>query len=102
MKPPAGERVSELEIADDVEGEQEALPNLPLPGLNEAEYASDPEDETNGASGYHNTPQMAKLRNSLLNVSKGVTEGTDGQYQRYAIVLTSNGCNTYSWTIFVV
>lgn len=91
MKPPAGEQVTELEIADDVEGEQEALPNLPLSESNGEDY--DPEDENVEASGNYGTPQMAELRNSLLNASKGVTEGTDEQYRRYYIfVITFLEC----------
>lgn len=61
------------EVDDDRDGEQETFPDKE-PSI------EDPEamviDEAN-------QDQMAELQSSLLNASKGVTEGTDAEYRRY-------------------
>jgi hypothetical protein len=65
----------EEEVTDDVEGEQETLPD---------EHKS-AHSKNEGSSADRGA--MAQLQDSLLNVSKGVTEGTDNEYRRPALIL---------------
>jgi len=59
------ERPEELEVTDDMEGEQECLPQTGL--------AVDPSSTDS---------HMSDLQSIVLQASKGVTEGTDSAYQR--------------------
>jgi hypothetical protein len=54
----SSEKPEELEVIDDLEGEQQTMLN------------SDEE-------------HISQLQDSILQVSKGVTEGTDASYQRF-------------------
>jgi hypothetical protein len=62
------EKPEELEVVDDLEGEQQTLLGAAL----EDDEAEDPDGDA----------QMSDLHNVLLQASKGVTEGTDAGYQR--------------------
>lgn len=61
------EKPEEAEIEDDVEGEQETFV--------EPDATTD-EDQSDEA-------KLSRLKAFLLNASKGVTDGTDEEYQRY-------------------
>jgi hypothetical protein len=62
------EKPAEDEVRDDCEGETEALLLQEGPNI-----------ETTGAS------QLAQLHGTLMNASKGVTEGTDGKYRTFVL-----------------
>lgn len=68
------ERPRDEEVMDDVEGEQETMPD------------HEPQDELVGeiqSEGFSaDGGQMSQLKGTLLHVSKGVSEGTDGEYRR--------------------
>lgn len=73
------EKPDQGEIDDDRDGEAETLP-AQEPGdaapmiIDEVEIDDEMDQD-----------QMAELQSSLLNVSKGVTDGTDAEYRRYRI-----------------
>jgi hypothetical protein len=58
----------ELEVTDDLEGEQESLLET---------TQQDDDGDT----------RMSDLRDTLLQASKGVTEGTDSEYQRWDVFI---------------
>jgi len=60
------------DIEDDIEGEQETLPDLW------------PEDIEAFEDDQHERDLISQWRESITGASKGVTEKTDGEYQRYA------------------
>jgi hypothetical protein len=66
----ASEKPEELEVMDDLEGEQQTLPNNSL------------SSQQGGAEAH-----MSQLQDTLLQASKGVTEGTDAAYQRCLSIL---------------
>jgi len=66
-----GEKPLQEEIDDDIEGEKETIPNLTEDDLRE-------QDQSPG-------PFAAKWRASITSASKGVTEKTDSEYQRFVI-----------------
>jgi hypothetical protein len=70
LNPPnAQDRPEELEITDDLEGEQETQLDTTL------------EDEDGDT-------HMSDMRDALLQASKGVTEKTDSEYQRWEDPIT--------------
>jgi len=66
-----------LEIADNLEGEQETLPELP-----DEDFEPDEEllDGSDPASGMHLHPQWSW---AVESASKGVSDMTDMEYQQY-------------------
>ena len=66
-----GEKPLQEEIDDDIEGEKETIPNLTEDDLQQ-------QDERPG-------PFVESWRASVTNASKGVTEKTDNEYQRFVI-----------------
>ena len=81
------ERPAEEEVEDDVEGEQETLPDPDHePGDHDVATSLGPSNGENGLGGTSsNEEQMSQLQSTLLNASKGVTEGTDNEYKRFTI-----------------
>lgn len=68
------EKPPEEEVHDDCEGETEAL------------LLQDGDTEPKSAA------QLKQLQNTLMNASKGVTEGTDGEYRGFVFyMLTTHG-----------
>jgi len=82
------EKPAEGDVADDVEGEQETIPNIEL-----GDYAASTNAKGEGTSA--NGEQMSHLQNSLRDASKGVSEGTDSEYKRLCINIPSHWCNTH-------
>ena len=70
-KQPPGEKPLPEEIEDDIEGEKETIPNLTEDDLQHP-------DQSPG-------PFAANWRASITSASKGVTERTDSEYQRFVI-----------------
>lgn len=66
------EKPDEGEVRDDREGEAEAL------------LLQEVDTETKSAA------QLMQLQSTLMNASKGVTDGTDGEYRRYTFYLPPN------------
>lgn len=83
MNKDAGDVPSAAEVVDDYEGEQEAIDLQSSTGDNADDDADDDsEDEDDGDSGEEDAGFSA-LKDVVKNASKGVTEGTDGEYRRY-------------------
>ena len=74
------------EVEDDYEGEQETLDlqNSVLAGDNHGEDDADDVDSEDGEgdAGDEASMQFSGLEDVVKNASKGVTEGTDGEYRR--------------------
>ena len=71
-----GEKPLQEDIDDDIEGEKETIPNLTEDDLQQS-------DQIPG-------PFSANWRASITSASKGVTEKTDSEYQRFVIWLLSS------------
>jgi hypothetical protein len=66
-----GKKPLQEDIEDDIEGKKETIPNLTEDDLQQP-------DEISG-------PFAAKWRESITSASKGVTEKTDSEYQRFVV-----------------
>lgn len=71
--PPDAESSEEQEAQDDLEGEKDLI----FPSLPEDTLANNL-----GSSSCKSGTSFAKLQDSILQASKGVTEGTDQEYMR--------------------
>ncbi|KAJ7053543.1 hypothetical protein C8F01DRAFT_1260526 [Mycena amicta] len=82
---PENNPLARIEVEDDIEGEQE---NLPDPVLDDNGMDADPtfdlEDQDDDDDDNNDTiTNIAELRTRVIDASKGVSEGTDAGYRRY-------------------
>lgn len=75
---------SATEVVDDYEGEQETLDLQSSAGDNSGEHDPDDSDSEDGEedAGDEANVGFSGLEDVVKNASKGVTEGTDGEYKR--------------------
>lgn len=73
---------SATEIVDDFEGEQETLDLQSSAGDNSGE---DDPDDNDSEDGDEASMGFSGLEDVVKNASKGVMEGTDGEYRRFEI-----------------
>jgi hypothetical protein len=71
-----GERPLQEDVDDDIDGEKETIPTLTVDDLQQLGEV-DQLDQNPG-------PFAAMWRASITSASKGVTDKTDSEYQRYA------------------
>jgi hypothetical protein len=74
VAPPESDSIEEQEAEDDLEGEKDLI----FPTT--CQDASG--EDKNISSSSKPTPSFAKLQDTVLQASKGVTEGTDNEYMR--------------------
>jgi hypothetical protein len=74
------EQPSATQIVDDYEAEQDTFDLHGGANVNSSAPSSNDKDMGKASSG----PEFSELQETVKNASKGVTEGTDGEYRRFA------------------
>jgi hypothetical protein len=89
---------SAAEVVDDYEGEQETLDLQNGTGDNCSEDDDDDQDNEED-SGEEESAGFSGLQDVVKNASKGVTEGTDGEYRRSELYISASDMRSDGWLL---
>jgi hypothetical protein len=92
---------SAAEVVDDYEGEQETLDLQNGTGDNCGEDDDDDQDNDDSEedSGEEESTGFSGLQDVVKNASKGVTEGTDGEYRRSELYISASDIRSDGWLL---